>query len=326
QRVADVGREMEKIPPFAVPGGVGFHNARKDFFRGLHQTLGPTGLLRFEAVHIDGQFGSAFDLREIEEFPTFELRPIGKVGVLGKSVVLPAAGFFDGSTAPDACRAVEVEKGAAAGARTVLDDEVAVEKNGFDLRQERVVAVEVGPAGLYHADLRTVGGIDEIRDRAAEEIGLGDKIRVEDGDEFAARSLEAVFERSGFVAFAIGAVDVNDRHALRSVAFHASAGNLASFVGGIVKDLNVEQFARVVEAGNGFDEALDHVALVEDRKLDGDTGPILDLGRRAGNILRVDVIIVDEPIAVQAVSGQDEQDKEVGDHHGKVEGIGVIDA
>ena len=95
---------------------------------------------------------------------------------------------------------------------------------------------------------------------------------------------EAVFQRAGFVAFAIGAMDVDDGHALRGVALDAGAGDFARFVGGIVEDLNVEQFARIVEARDGFDEALDHVALVEDGKLDGDARPIGDSRRRSRNI------------------------------------------
>ena len=54
--------------------------------------------------------------------------------------------------APHACGAVEVEVDAGAGAAAVLEDEVAVEEDGLDLREEAVVAVEVRPAGLHHAD------------------------------------------------------------------------------------------------------------------------------------------------------------------------------
>src|SRR5271167_645762 len=146
---------MKESFSFDVPRRVGSHNARKNLFCGLHQAFSPASLLRFEAVHVDGQFRSAFDLREIEKLPALELRAIGKIGIFGERVVLPAAGFFDGCTAPDACGAVEIEKSAATRARTMLDDEMAVEKNRFNLRKERVIAVEVGPARLHHADLGT---------------------------------------------------------------------------------------------------------------------------------------------------------------------------
>ena len=92
-------------------------------------------------------------MREIEKFPTAKLCAIGKVGVFGEGVVLPAAGVGDGRAAPDTGRAVEIEEGAAAGARAVLDDEMAVEENGFNFREQRVVAVDIGPTRLDHRSL-----------------------------------------------------------------------------------------------------------------------------------------------------------------------------
>ena len=81
---------------FDVPGHVRRENSGQDFLGGLHQALGPARLLRFEAVHIDGQLGSALDVGKIQKFPAVELRAIGKIGVFGERVVLPAAGVFDG--------------------------------------------------------------------------------------------------------------------------------------------------------------------------------------------------------------------------------------
>src|SRR2546426_5590844 len=50
-------------------------------------------------------------------------------------------------------------------------------------RSERVSAIQIGPARLDHGD----AGILEAGNGAAEEIGAGKEIRVEDGDEFALR-------------------------------------------------------------------------------------------------------------------------------------------
>src|SRR5580704_3908772 len=174
---------MEESFGFNVPGRVGFHNARKDFLRGLYQALGPASLLSFKAIHVDRQLGSAFDLRKIEKLPALELCSIGKIGVFGERIVLPTAGLINSCTAPYARSAVEIEKSAAAGARAMLDDEVAVEEDGFDLCEERVVAVEVRPARLNHADFGSVCGIDEIRNRAAQKISLGNKVPVEESNE-----------------------------------------------------------------------------------------------------------------------------------------------
>src|SRR6266699_2471322 len=204
--------------------------------------------LGFEAVHVHGKFGSARDVREIEELPALELRAIGKISVLGERVVFPATGVVNGFAAPHAGRAVEIEESTAAGTRAMLNNEVAVEKNGFDIGQERVVAVEIRPARLHHADFATAIGIHEIRNRAAEKIRLGEKISIEDGDEFALRGFQAVFEGAGLVALAVGAMDISDRRALRGVALDAGASDFAGLVGGVVKDLHVKEFGRVVES------------------------------------------------------------------------------
>src|SRR5207245_10223288 len=143
----------------------------QDFFCGLHEALGPARLLGFEAVHVHGKLGSALDLRKIEKLPALELRAIGKIGVFGKRVVLPAAGVVNGFAAPHTGCAVEIEEGAASRTRAVLDDKVAVEKNGFDVRQQGIVAVEIRPARLHHANVAATGGEHQIENRPPETIG-----------------------------------------------------------------------------------------------------------------------------------------------------------
>jgi hypothetical protein len=110
------------------------------------------------------------------------------------------------------------------------------------------------------------------------------------------------------------------------VTVDAGFGDFTSFVGGIVENLNVEEFTRIIEARDGFDQAFDHVTFIEDRELDGDAWPLLDWRWRAGNVLSVLVIIVDEPIAMEAVAGEDGEDDEIGNHHREVEGVGAINA
>src|SRR5258705_1497211 len=114
QWITDVRSEVKKGFSFDVPGGIRTKTLRKDFFCGLHQALGPARLLRFEAIHIDGKFAGTFHVREIEKFPAFELRAIGKIGVFGQGVVLPTAGGIDRGAAPDSGSAVEIEERATA--------------------------------------------------------------------------------------------------------------------------------------------------------------------------------------------------------------------
>src|SRR5205807_5376761 len=136
--------------------------------------------------------------------------------------------------------------------------------------------------------------VEEIGNGAAEEVGFGDEVGIENGDKFAAGSFKAVFKGAGFVAFAVGAVNISDGHACRGVAIDAGFGDFTSFVGGIVEDLHVEEFMWIIETGDGFDEALDDVTLIEDGELDGDARPLVDWRWRAGDVFAVLVVVVDE--------------------------------
>src|SRR5262249_39174377 len=64
--------------------------------------------------------------------------------------------------------------------------------------------------------------------------------------------------------------------------------------------------------------------LVENWKLDGDAGPLGDGGRGAGDVLAVFVVVIHQPVTMQAIDCQDDEYDEVRDHHHQVEGVGVI--
>ena len=181
ERIADVGGEV--IPGFEllVPGDVGAEDVGERLLGDLDEALGPARLLGLEGGHFDGELGGALDVLQVLELPAFELGAVAEVGVFGEGVVLPTAGFVDGLTPPHAGGAVEVEEDAGAGAAAVLEDEVAVEEDGLDLGEEAVVAVEVRPTGLDHAD----AGFGEVVDDLAQPVGRGDEVGVEDGDELA---------------------------------------------------------------------------------------------------------------------------------------------
>ena len=98
------------------------------------------------------------------------------------------------------------------------------------------------------------------------------------------------------------------------------------FVGRIVENLDIQELRGVVETRDSVNQALDDVALIVNGELDGDTRPGSDRGRRGRNVFRVLIVIVDQPVAMQAVKRENAQHQEVGNHHHHVEGIGVIDA
>src|ERR1019366_4238591 len=106
-------------------------------------------------------------------------------------------------------RAIEVEEVAGSNAGSVLQHKMTVEKDGLNLRKHAVVAIEVGPAGLHHADLRLGKMVDDFH----EPVDRRHEIGVEDGHELAFGDLEAGIQGASFVAVAVSAVDVDDRTA-----------------------------------------------------------------------------------------------------------------
>ncbi len=205
----------------------------------------------------------------------------------------------------------------------MLEHEMAIEQDRLDLGEQRIVAVDVGPAGLHHADL----WISEMVNALQEEVGRRNKVGVEDGDELALRGLQASFEGSGFVAFAIGAVEVDHRISERGVAIDEQARDFHGFVGRIVEQLDVELVFRVIEAADGIEKAVDYVLLIEDRQLHGDARQFGKVSGRFGRlVLLVLVIKIDQPVAVSAIGRQDDEDDEVGNQQGEVESIDLVKA
>src|SRR5207247_8693848 len=107
------------------------------------------------------------DVRSIEKLRACGGRAMGKFRLFGERGVLAAASGVDGFAPPHAGRAIEVEESAAARTGAMLDDKVAVEKNGFDVGEQGIVAVEVCPPSLHHANVAATVGVHEIGNGAA---------------------------------------------------------------------------------------------------------------------------------------------------------------
>ena len=64
------------------------------------------------------------------------------------------------------------------GPSRMFEHEMAVEQNGFNFGQKRIMAVNVCPARLHHADFR----VGEVMDAVQQEIRRRNKIGVKDGE------------------------------------------------------------------------------------------------------------------------------------------------
>ena len=109
-----------------------------------------------------GTSAGAIRFGQEDEPPAAQLRAVAEVEILGERVVLPAARVGDRRAPPDARGAVEVEEQPGAVAAAMLEHEVAVEQDRLDLREQRVVLVDVPPARLDHrrsSDRRRTGTV-----------------------------------------------------------------------------------------------------------------------------------------------------------------------
>ena len=137
-----------------------------------------------------GKFGRGDHVREEDELPAGELRAITQIEIFGQRVVLPAARLLDADCPPEPGRAVEIEEAAAAAARRLFEQEMAIQEHRLHPREQGIAAVQMAPAGLDHPDFR----IGEEMDRLAQQIRLRNEIGIEDTDEIALGGGEPGFQ------------------------------------------------------------------------------------------------------------------------------------
>ncbi len=307
QRVVEVRREVEERLGLDRQRHLRAQDLRQQLAARLDGPLRPAVLLRLERVHLDRHFGRRDEIGDEHELPAAQLSAVAQVQVFGQRVVLPAAGVVDRRAAPDAGRPVEVEEAARAIAPAVFEDEMPVEQDRLDLRQQRVVLVDVAPARLHHRD--AVAG--EIRHHPQQEIGGRDEVGVENRDELAARHLEARFERAGLVPDAVRPVEVLDVEALGRKAADGEVRDAAGLVGRVVEHLDFEPLTRILDTAHRVDQAVRHVHLVVERQLDRDDRQ--RVRQRAG--LRLPVLVphveIHEVIPVPAVDREDDQNEKI---------------
>ena len=206
---------------------------------------------------------------------------------------------------------------------------VAVEHERLHPREERVIAVEVTPTRLHHTDRRVL----EVADEAHQERRLRQEVRVEDRDELALGDLEAIVERAGLIAGAVGAVDVDHveiagRRIRRELA-DARAHEALGLVRRVVEDLDFEAVARVIEARDVIEDADGDRGFVEQRELHGDVRELVRVRRRDVGLLDLGEALAEpqtcphEVGAVEAVAREEEQHGEIYDAKRGLHGAGA---
>ena len=98
-------------------------------------------------------------------------------------------------------------------------------------------------------------------------------------------------------------------------------------VGRIVQHLNLQQCFRVLDFRHFIDQALDDVALVVNRQLDGHRRQLRKTYPRIfRGVLPVLEISTDDIVAMQAVDGENGKRSEIGDEQRPIEPIQLMDA
>ena len=127
QRVAEIGSQVIPGLQLHMERSIAPQDFGQDFLAGLNQSFGPAGLLGLEGGHFNWQFRRTLHVLEVNKLPAFQLSPVREIRVFRERVVLPATCFLDCLTAPNACRAIEVEENATSCAPRVLQHEMPVE-------------------------------------------------------------------------------------------------------------------------------------------------------------------------------------------------------
>ena len=164
-------------------------------------------------------------------------------------------------------------------------------------------------------------------DHLHQPVGRRHKIGVEDGDELAARHLQARIERSGLEAMPVGAMDVHDRMAQRRIALHNAAATSRRLVGRVVQHLDLQLVVRIIHGADGLHQAVDHELLVEDGQLHRDPRQFIEVPGRVGIVvLPVLEVEVAQRVAMNAIDRQDDHDGKVGEQQRRVERVPVVEA
>src|SRR6266446_10738251 len=163
------------------------------------------------------------------------------------------------------------------------------------------------PAGLDHADL----WIGEKMDRVLKQIWRRNEIGVEDANKLARGRFESGCERSRLESGPINAMNQLNIEAALPQFFGARSSHFPCIVGGIVQDLDLQQFSRIIELADRAQKALHYVNFVENRKLNGHSRQLPKPTRRNHRAFAVLKEEINDEIPVNAVSRE-------ADEHGEV--------
>ena len=148
-------------------------------------------------------------------------------------------------------------------------------------------------------------------DRALQDVGAGQEVRVEDEDVLPLGDVHAVLERAGLETRAVDAMNMGNVQARGPQGGDFALDEFARVGRGIVEHLDFEPFPRIIEGVDGAQQPLGDVTFVKDGQLDRDHRQPRKRGRglrRAAAVLQKEI---DDPPAMNAVRRETEQNRHV---------------
>ena len=214
----------------------------------------------------------------------------------------------------------------------MLQHEMPVQQDRLYLGHEAVVAIQVGPARLHHADR----GIGKVVDDLHQPVRGRHKVGIEDRDQLAARRAQPLIQRARLVSMAIGAMQMHNRLRRQPgkaprIAIHNLLRYADRLVGRVVQHLDLEAVARILDPAHRVDQPVDHELFIEDRQLNGnERQPALGVsGSRLVPLRRLLLVVVVQPhqlVAMDSIERQNHHHHEVRDQHRRVEQVPPIQA
>jgi hypothetical protein len=134
-----------------------------------------------------------------------------------------------------------------------------------------VTLIDVAPSRLDHSDIGTV----ELGNNLQQEIGMRNKVRVEDRDEITGCFGQSISQRTRLESGAHRPADVVYSNTVAAKLADESCYDVGCGVGGIVQHLHLEQVLGILECRQRADRALGHIPLIVQRQLHRHRSPLL---------------------------------------------------
>jgi hypothetical protein len=223
--------------------------------------------------------------------------------------MLPTARFANTAFPPEAGGPIEVKEAARSTSGRLFQHEMPIEQYCLSSRQPGIGPINMTPPGLNHPHLR----IAKVMDTIKEDVGRGNKVRIQDKEKFSLRPIESIVERSSFESDSILPVQNHGIKTIRSEIGDRAIGQLASLVSGVIQNLDFKFILWIVEFADRLQQPFDHMDFIIDGELDRDDGEDIKFRGSLRLPMAIFEIEIKDGITMNAIQRQPENHAEIAD-------------